>query len=86
MQETKTTTNQRQNEWHFTLPDIGLIRRGRAFSVGICVLETGKGLTAVGEVNSKDAVTGENPDTQIFSTVSAAVKYLNRLGGPNDES
>ena len=86
MSEQKTTTNQEQNEWHFTLPDIGLIRRGRAFSVGICVLETGKGLTAVGEVNSKDAVTGENPDTLIFSTVSAAVKYLNTLGGANSGS
>lgn len=80
MAEHNSTTNQRQNEWHFTLPGIGLIRRGRAFSVGICVLETGKGLTAVGEVNSKDAVTGKNPDTLIFSTVSAAMKYLNTLG------
>lgn len=81
MNTQKPTTIQKQNEWHFVLPDIGMIRRGRSYSVGVCVLETGGGLTAVGEVTSKDAVTGKKPDTMIFSTVSAAVKYLSELGG-----
>ena len=63
MNTQKPTTIQKQNEWHFVLP------------------ETDSGLTAVGEVTSKDAVTGKDPETTIFSTVSAAVKYLSELGG-----
>lgn len=86
MAEQNSTTEKKQREWHFVLPDFCMIRRGKAFSIGIHVIETGLGLTAVAELRSKDAVTGENPDTLIFSTVSAAAKYLNRLGGPNDES